>query len=355
LDFATVSDPFVRAALWSAGAALAVTFALLAAILTVRVRLLRRMARERDAAALWIPLIARYMEPRLDTLPPLQRRDADHFVLLWCRAQDSVRGQSQDHLREMARRLGADAHARRMFRSRSLRRRLVGTVALGHLQARDLAPSLQTEIASGPAVPSLVAAKALVRIDASIGVPCVLSIAAHREDWPLASVATILKECASESIGPTLTSAIRIAMSRGDDMGVERLIRLHIAADAHAMRGIVRDVLAASTHVEVLAAALAALSHAGDIAHARRLIGHPEWFVRVAAARALGRLGDESDVARLSTALCDSSWWVRYRAAQALSQLPDMDVAQLSEMAARLTDRYAADMLRQILAERCMR
>lgn len=355
MDFATASDPHVRAALWSAGAALAVTVVLLAAVLAMRARLLYRLARERDITARWIPLIAQCTESGAATLPALSRRDADHFVLLWCRAQDSLRGQSRDHLREMARRLGADVHARRMSRSRSLRRRLVGIVALGHLHARAFAASLQAQATTAATVPSLVAAKALVRIDASIGVPCVLSVAARRLDWPLASVATILKECASESVGPALSSAIRIAMSRGDDVGVERLLRLHITAEAHAVRTAVRDVLAASINAEVLAAALAAISDPGDIAHARRLLCHPEWFVRVAAARALGRIGDRHDVAGLTRALRDSSWWVRHRAAQALLQLPGMDAAQISEMAARQTDRYAADMLHQVLAETCMR
>ena len=353
LDFATVSDPHVRAALWSAGAALAVTLVLLAAILAIRVRYLWRLGCERDAAALWIPLIARCTDSVAANLPPLSRRDADHFVLLWCRAQDSLRGASQDHLREMARRLGADVHARRMFRSRSLRRRLVGTVALGHLHALDFAPSLQEQIESGPALPSLVAAKALVRIDAAAGISCILSAALRRQDWPLASIATMLKESGSASLSPALSSAIRGAMSRGDDAGVERLLRLHITVEFRAMRAVVHDVLAASTNGEVLAAALAALSDPGDITYARRLLCHPEWFVRVAAARALGRMGSEDDVPGLTTALRDASWWVRHRAAQALSQLPDMNAARLADLAARQTDQFAADMLRQILAERC--
>jgi hypothetical protein len=354
LDFVTASDPHVRTAMWSAIASLAVTLTLLAAVLAMRVRLLRRLARERDAAAFWIPLIARCAESCTTTLPRLRRRDADDFVLLWCRAQDSAHGQSHEQLREMARRLGADVHVRRMLRSKSLRRRLLATVALGHLEARDLVPSLQTQVASAPTVPSLVAARALLRINAIVGVPCVLSTTARRQDWPLASVATMLKECASESIGPALSSTVRLAMSRGDDAGVVRLLRLHITAEAHAVRRVVQDVLAACRNPEILAAALAAVSHADDIGHARRLIGHPEWFVRVAAARALGRIGDANDLARLTTALCDSSWWVRHRAAQALAQLPGMNAAQLSGIAARQADPYAADMLRQILAEGCV-
>jgi len=64
-------------------------------------------------------------------------------------------------------------------------------------------------------------------------------------------------------------------------------------------------------------------------------------------------MGSEDDVPGLTTALRDGSWWVRHRAAQALSQLPGMDPVRLADMAARQTDRYAADMLHQILAERC--
>lgn len=347
-------DLRVAIAMWGAYAALAATLVLLAAVLAMRVRFIHRLSRERDVAAFWIPLIARCAETSTATLPALKKRDADDFVLLWCRAMDPLQSEAQDRLRDMARRLGADRHARRMLDSRSMRRRLVATAALGHLGAQDLAADLQTQIASSPPMPSLVAAKALIRINPGVGVRTVLSVAARREDWPVSSVAAMLRQCPDELMAPALASAIRLAISRGDDHGVARLLRLHIAVEAPAIRDAVRDVLAACSDTEVLAAALSALSHQGDIAHARRLLAHPEWFVRVAAARALGRLGDENDVARLTTALRDSSWWVRRRAAQALSQLPGMDASKLAEIAGRQTDRYAADMLRHTLAERCV-
>jgi hypothetical protein len=348
-----MSDLRVAVAMWGAFAALSTTLFLLAAVLALRVRFLHRLAQERDVTRFWIPLIARCAEITPATLPALKPRDADDFVLLWCRAMDPLRGDAQVRLRDMACRLGADKHARRMLRSRSMRRRLVATAALGHLGAQDLVANLQTEIASSPPMPSLIAAKALIRINPSAGVRTVLSVAARREDWPIPSVATMFRECPAELIAPALASAIRLAISRGDDPGVARLLRLHVTVDAPAIRDAVRDVLAACSDTEVLAAALSALSHAGDIAHARRLLAHPEWFVRVAAARALGRLGDENDISRLTTALRDSSWWVRRRAAQALSQLPGMDASKLADIAGRQTDRYAADMLRHTLAERC--
>jgi hypothetical protein len=42
---------------------------------------------------------------------------------------------------------------------------------------------------------------------------------------------------------------------------------------------------------------------------------------------------------------------VRYRAAQALARLPGMDRAALAALRAAEQDRYAADMLGQVLSE----
>ena len=55
---------------------------------------------------------------------------------------------------------------------------------------------------------------------------------------------------------------------------------------------------------------------------------------------------------RLCRALSDPQWWVRYRAAQALCALPRADLAKLQALTQQLTDRFAADILRQALAER---
>ncbi|HEX6692601.1 MAG TPA: HEAT repeat domain-containing protein [Burkholderiales bacterium] len=352
MPFATASDPQVAAALWGALAALSAALTLLAAVVAMRVRLLRRLARQQDAAARWNPLLARCTESVPPELPTLRRRDAEDFLLLWCRAQESLRGEAQDRLRELARRLGAEAHARRLLRSRWVRARLIAAVTLGHLQAQDLAPWLHTQIASARILASLVAAKALIRIDARVGLPPVLFAAARREDWPLGSVATTLKEADAHLVGPALSSAILAALRRGDGAGVSRLLRLHVAAEPGALHDAVLAVLAECADSEALAAALAALSHPRDVEHARRLLGHAEWFVRVAAARALGRLGTENDATRLVAALGDTSWWVRHRAAEALAQLPGMNAAQLAALADRQADRFAADALRQTLAER---
>jgi HEAT repeat protein len=76
--------------------------------------------------------------------------------------------------------------------------------------------------------------------------------------------------------------------------------------------------------------------------------------VRLQAARALGHIGDASDLPRLQGMLCDSQWWVRYRAAQALSRLPGLDHEGMQRIRAAQNDRFACDVLDQVMAERNM-
>jgi HEAT repeat protein len=83
----------------------------------------------------------------------------------------------------------------------------------------------------------------------------------------------------------------------------------------------------------------------------RALLAHPDWQVRVQAARALGRIGEHADAGRLAALLADREWWVRYRAAQALVDLPALSRQDCESLCASLTDRFAADMLAQVLAE----
>ena len=62
-------------------------------------------------------------------------------------------------------------------------------------------------------------------------------------------------------------------------------------------------------------------------------------------------IGDRGDVPRLVALLSDREWWVRYRAAQAVAELPWLKRADLDALHASLEDRYAADMLAQVVAE----
>jgi HEAT repeat protein len=124
---------------------------------------------------------------------------------------------------------------------------------------------------------------------------------------------------------------------------------------AEALRIVLPDaVLAgalAAADIDLVTAALRIVGTPGLLPQVRELLAHPDWQVRVLAAKALGRIGDRSDVDRLSGLLGDREWWVRYRAAQAIAELPWLGAAELDALQAALTDRFAADILAQVIAE----
>jgi len=79
--------------------------------------------------------------------------------------------------------------------------------------------------------------------------------------------------------------------------------------------------------------------------------GHPEWRVRMAAARALGRIGAAAEIPALVELLKDPVWWVRYHAAQAVTGLKGMTPEELQVVRDTARDHFALDMLAHALAE----
>lgn len=355
MAFATTSDPFLGAALWIGIGAIAASLCLLLSIAVMRMQLLRREAHDRTLAARWNPVLAECAEQVPAILPPLADDEVEAFLVLWCRALESLRGHALDELRTLARRLGVELHLAKMLDSGRLDLKLLAVVCFGHLRSRDVIPRLLALLRDAPSMVSSTAARALMRIDPAIAMPHVLEATARREDWALANVVPAFTECDPAQVGPILAGAIGIELykeRRGVRVGgVARLIRLHVAANAPALRAAFVDVLTNAESPSALVAALDALSHPEDVQHARRLLDHMHWPVRAAAARALGRFGTAEDFAALSEALGDSNWWVRYRAARALCALPQANAGELRALAARLTDRFAADTLREALSE----
>jgi hypothetical protein len=359
LGFDTFSDPLLRFALLSSIGALTVTFALALGVGAARARLHYRETVERRVVTRWNPLIAECAERVPAALPPLDGREVEGFLVLWCRALESLRGHTQDNLREMARRMGVEEHLKTLLASKRMHRQLLAVLSLGHLRSRDAIPMLLELVREAPSLVSTNAARALMRIDPMIGMPHVLEATASRGDWALAHVVPAFTEVDPTQVGPVLAAAIRTELfkeRRGLRVGgVARLLRLHVAAHGAALRPTLIEVLASSESASALVAALSALSHPQDVEHARRLLQHAHWPVRAAAARALSRLGTDEDFASLRDTLADPSWWVRYRAAQALAALPGVAATELHDLARTMPDRLAAEMLQHVLAERAAR
>jgi HEAT repeat protein len=352
LAFATVSDPFVVAALWTGCGAIATSFSLLAAIGVIRWRLLRRLAREARLAAKWNPLIAECAERVPASAPVVAARDAEAVLLLWARALETLRGDALRNLVQLAERTELPRHAERLLSSGRPRQALLAIVVFGHLHDAGKVPMLERLVGEGSSLVSLAAGHALLRIDESRGIARLIAAAARRDDWAIGQVAAILKDADPARVAVHLAAALRIELREaGEGMGLAQLLRLHGAAHAESVRAPILEVLRNALDPEVVAAALGTLWHPADAACARERLGHPNWIVRVAAAHALRRLGMREDLPRLAVLLADANWWVRHRAAQALCALPGVRREEIRALAASLADPFAADALNQALAD----
>ncbi|GIZ53732.1 HEAT repeat domain-containing protein [Noviherbaspirillum aridicola] len=345
----TLSDPFLFFAFWTGMAALALTLLLGAQIVWLRVSLRRAERREKQVIARWRPLVTAMLagEPPAH-LPAIRRRDRLVFLKMWIHLHESLRGSATDALNQMACRLRCDETALRLLRRRNRAHRLLGILALGHLRAAAASADLLRLSRSGDSTVSVKALWALVQIDPAFAAAETMAGLIRREDWPLPQLAGILQE-APEACTPALVAVLR-------ETGGEHLPRALALAETLRIAlppDLARDLLAhPSTEVVIHAMRVAATPALLDAVRANA--AHEDWRVRVQAAKVLGRIGRQEDAERLRGLLHDPQWWVRYRAAQALVALPFMNGDALRALRQDIGDRYARDMLAQVMAEKGM-
>ncbi|HEY6966167.1 MAG TPA: hypothetical protein VI229_01755, partial [Burkholderiales bacterium] len=264
MDFAIASDPPLRAAAWIGAAALLASAAMLAAILVLRLRLAARLAHEQRFAGRWQPVFAACALGAPENVPALDAADGALFLALWLRAQESLRGEAQRHLNALAARVGADRLAVGYLATGDPRREMLALVAAGHLRLAGIWPLAEGLAAQAPPVIALTAAQALLRIDTARALPGLLALAARRDDWPIARVGAMLRECEVGIAGPALAAAIDAERELARAAGLVRLLRLLHAFAAEAARRAVRAVLDQVDDPEVAAAAVGTLWHPQD-------------------------------------------------------------------------------------------
>jgi HEAT repeat protein len=357
LALVTASDPIVRLALLAGLGSLAASAAMLAAVLILRLRSLGGAVRERRVAARWHKIIVRAAESAAPDAPRLRRSEARQFLHLWNRMHESVRGEAKQRLNALARDVGADRIALRYLRKRDRRKQLIAILTLGNLEEPEALERLVPLLEDPSPVVSLRAAQALLRIEATAVLRPLFLVLARRPDWPLSRLVSLLRELGQPAaVGRALAETILASLaSEQPGQPIARLLKLVEAGDAERVRPAVLRVLERTEDPEIIAAALAALRHADDVDLARGYASHPQWLVRKAAAGALGRLGERDDLHLLVKLLGDANWWVRYRAAEAIVGLPWVQSHQIEHLQRALPDRFAADALRQAIAERRVR
>jgi HEAT repeat protein len=339
-------DPFVAAAIWTGFAALVLTMLLALQIIGMRMMLRRRQRSDARALSRWRPLLnAAIVGEMPASLPPLRRGERLPFLRLWAHLQGSLRGEANEALNEVARRLGIDAYARSLLGRGSRPARLLAALVLGHLHDTDAWPGLLRMAGQPDNTVSLTALWALVRIDPQAASDYMVPLFIEREEWALSLAAGILQQ-ATEPAAAALT---RLLPQLGEDK-LPRALRIAEALHLALPAGVLKAALDSGS-MPVVIAGLRGVRTPAALPEVRALLAHEDWQVRVQAARALGRVGERGDAERLVLLLGDREWWVRYRAAAALLELPALARADLEALRASLTDRFAADMLSQAMAE----
>ncbi|WP_051293940.1 HEAT repeat domain-containing protein [Pseudoduganella violaceinigra] len=346
MDYRPPTDIYLLVAFWTGIGALGLTALVGLEIVWLRIAMRRLQRREQQLTLKWRPLLnAAIAGEPLGNLPDLAKRDSLLFIKLWLHLQQAVRGDASQGLNAVARRLGCDVQARALLARGNRAQRLLAILALGHMRDKPSWPELARAAHSADSASSVHALWALVQTDPARAAHEMAPLLLRRDDWPLSQLANILQNARADW-QPVLADALVRVTPSVLPQALRLVAALRLDLPLLQLRGYL-----GSEAREVVLAALRLARVPGTLEDVRRHLGSDDWRIRVQAVRALGEIGDRSDVARLRTLLSDPEWWVRYRAAQALVALPFLMDWELAELR-NAGDRYAADMIAQVSAEK---
>jgi HEAT repeat protein len=240
-----------------------------------------------------------------------------------------------------------DSAARSLLATRDMDNKLVAVMTLGHLGDQDSWNVLESIARSRTPILSMAALRALLLIETSRAMAILLSSLGARSDWPTAQLTTILEEVDPATVTTGLLQAAEIAIPSE----LPRLIALMDAADPPTVTPWLQRVMQNSRDEEILIACLKSRHVPGDLEILTPFMTHPSWQVRTQIARVLGTKISRGQEQLLISLLADKVWWVRYRAAQSLAQLPFFTRDELWRLRFLLTDRFAQDILDQVVSE----
>jgi HEAT repeat protein len=296
----------------------------------------------------WRPLLLGSFHSAMPAaLPVLERAHRLYFLKLWNRLMQDSEGEAAERLIAIAYEAGCAPFCRHYLRHGDRVERLLATLTLGRLRDHAAWDALVNQTMAADPQTSLYAFQALVRIDAEFAAQQLTPLMLARKDWPVAQLAPILQSAQAAFMPPMIEAA---QDSRATHM--PRTLRLIEALRFSLPQTDIRRLLDTADDIEVLIGTLRIINDVSLLPQARNYLKHENWRVRVHAARLLGRIGEHADVNRLIPLLADAEWWVRYRAAQALAGMPFMSRAEIELLRNNLSDRFARDMLGQVLAER---
>ena len=343
------SDHFLQLAFWSGTVTLTLTLALLLNVIWLRLTKIRETNASRKFLTVWQPLVIHHIAGEKVSLPQISQADIPNFLHLWVHYHESLRGEPIHALNEMFDMLGIRPALREILRTGDTENRLLAIMALGHLRDTAVWDQLIVLARAPKPVISIMAARALVSIDANKAASIVIPLLIRRRDWSPPKIAIMLKESEIDFIQAFLA---RVSSSaRKQQPYLPRLLRLVESLHMNRPLPFVRTLITQSDNAELVSACIRLVCDPSELDFVRPKLKDSHWSVRLQAVAVVGKFGSSEDVESLKLMLTDPEWWVRYRAAQALASLPFVNRRQLHELEATLSDRYARDILQQVIAE----
>ncbi|RBA23059.1 HEAT repeat domain-containing protein [Herminiimonas fonticola] len=333
---------------WIGICAVGLTLLLVLMMVYLRMSLNRRAQEERAFLSVWRPLLLSSLQSSISAvLPTLAANERVYFLKLWNNLMRTATGDAAANLISIAYSVGCDYFSRRLLRYGDRVECLLATLALGHMRDHPSWDLLVTKTLAADNVTSINAFQSLVQIDAEATAQQLMPLLLAREDWPIAHVAAILQSAQGAFLQPLLEATVEIK-----SVHLVRTLRLIEALHLAIPQSIVLRLLDVANDTDTIIAALRIANDAGLLTQVRTYLNHADWRVRVQAAKVIGRIGEHADINRLIPLLADTEWWVRYRAARALIAMPFFSIAEIEQLRDNLSDRFARDMLGQVLAER---
>lgn len=327
-----------------------VVFALLLVVLILHITKGIQLRRRTRFHAVWRPLLVQSLTDIPRAVPPVARGETMMFLYYWNYFHESLLGQDKiKGLNELARLAGMNRAALKLLKAKSVSKRLMAIITVGHLGERKAWNDLLALAQSPHPIISLSAARALIHIDPQAALSLVTPWIGTRTDWSPPKVAALLYQLGPEHIAQRLSEA---TMEATPSMTIRLLHFLQVTRCQSALPA-VRTLLARkSTEPAVRVACLKLIGQfqdPKDLNVVRSYLTHGDPGIRAQAAAALGANGTQTDEGRLVPLLSDEEWAVRYQAAEALAHLPFMRRERLAEIRDAQTDPRAKRILASFL------
>ena len=353
------SDLYWTASMWVGGVTLSVTLLLLIVLFALKLLEQSRLRLDRRFDQVWHPLLvqAALGDTVPAQLPPLRPGDDWRLLKLWVRFQATLKGASQERLRQLGWTLRCGQWARTWLDSPHRSEQIFGILCLGYLRDESAWEPLAARMQDASNSVFIYAAWALLQLAPDRAPPVVVDQLMRRRDLNVLQASTVLRpfrSCLDRELTPWLPQATS-AQASGDKtaalVDVGWWLRLGWGLGMKPTDDRLSPWLDADQPMDVIIGALRLLQGPGGLPAVRTLVAHPDWQVRTQVAVTLGRLGMPQDQEHLMQLLMDAQWWVRYRAAQALASTPFMSRRDLQARVAQLPDRYAREMAQQVFLE----